>query len=214
MMKYALKYGCICFAFMFFVLSHIGANAQNGPKLLLKQHYKMSYFKKDYIVGIEAKGEGKYDLYINAEPLFVDHSDEMGIIVEHADIPAFLSYLRSVRNKYVNWIKVAHSNKVRSYSKEIPSQYTAHVYYRYQGYYFFQRGNQMQAWFTVDKNGNTYLKMSTRNYIADKVRNGGRFNMTFVSVGEIDELIRLVANSEKSYQAHQTEEMRLDALFQ
>ena len=104
------------------MLSHIGANAQNGPKLLLKQHYKMSYFKKDYIVGIEAKGEGKYDLYINAEPLFVDHSDEMGIIVEHADIPAFLSYLRSVRNKYVNWIKVAHSNKVRSYSKEIPSR--------------------------------------------------------------------------------------------
>jgi hypothetical protein len=38
--------------------------------------------------------------------------------------------------------------------------------------------------------------------------------MTFVSIGEIDELIRLIANSEKEYHAHQTEEMRLDALFQ
>lgn len=188
--------------------------AQNGPKLMLKQHYKMSFFKKSYIVGMEAKPGGTYDLYVNAEPMFVDHSDEMGIVVEHSDIPKFLSYLRTVRNKYASWIKVAHGNKVRSYSKEIPCQYTAHVYYRHQGYYYFQKGNAMQAWFTVDKNGNTYLKMSTRNFIADKVRNGGRFNMTFVSIGEIDELIRLIANSEKEYHAHQTEEMRLDALFQ
>ncbi len=204
----------ILFVLLLSVFAVAEVECQNGPKLMLKQRYTMSYFKESYIVGMEACRDGGFNLYVNAEPMFIDHSDEMGIVVEDNDRKKFLSYLRQARAKYATWSKVARDHKVLSYSKEIPVNYTAYVYYRYNGYYYFQRGNAMQTWFTVDSKGKTYLKMSTRKLVADGKKNGGRFNMTFCTLGEIDKLISIIANSEEEFEKNQTEEMRRDALFQ
>ena len=61
--------------------------------------------------------------------------------------------------------------------------------------------------------------MTTTKYVADGRRSGGRFKMVFSSIGEIDNLIKIVSQSggkleEKRKQQAAESSDPIDALFQ
>ncbi len=206
-----------CILFLFLCVTYaIGQNT--GPKVKLKWSYKMSAFGKSYLVGAEDNG-GAYNLYICGEPMFVDMSDEIGILVEYKDIAKFTNFLRNVRNKYSQWNRVAKEHDVKNFYKELAFKYTGCAFYRSKGQYYKVTNVQLDTWFYVDINGHTKIKMTTTKYVADGRRSGGRFKMVFSSIGEIDNLIKIVSQSggkleEKRKQQAAESSDPIDALFQ
>ncbi|MBO7337067.1 MAG: hypothetical protein ILP23_04720 [Paludibacteraceae bacterium] len=184
----------------------------------LKWSYKMAAFGKSYLVGAEDNGSD-YNLYICGEPMFVDMSDEIGILVEHKDISKFNTYLKNVRNKFAQWNKIAKEHNVKNFYKDLAFKYTGCAFYRNKGQYYKVTNIQLDTWFYVDINGSTKIKITTTKYVADGRRSGGRFKIVFSSLAEIDNLIKIVSQSggkleEKRRQQSSESNDPIDALFQ
>ena len=135
--------------------------------------YTMSFFEgKNYdILATEPKVE-KFDIYITVEG---EHSyDNVKISVSNRDLEAFKSTLIQVRDKYLEWEKIAKENNVKDTHKDFPYSFRNVDVAWHGSKWFFAFKKTFTPVFFVFKDGdcamvlNKKVVSSTNEYIDQK----------------------------------------------
>lgn len=164
------------------VFCAIGLNAEK-----VVATYSLSYFNKTYDIEASEIKNDKFSVYIGVS---AEHSSTEAMIeVESGKLVEFKQALLQMRDKYVEWSKVAKENNVKDMSKEMDISFPSTTICWKGSKWFFSFGQRLTPRFLILDDGRfvvTFVKKvtaSSNEYIDEKIY------WVFSDPKEIDELI-------------------------
>ena len=167
---------------MLCVFCVVGLNAEK-----VVDTYTLSYFNKTYDIEASEIKNDKFSVYIgvNAER----NSTKAMIEVNSENLEEFNQALRQMKDKFVDWSRVAKENNVKEMSKEMEITFPSISICWLGSKWFFSFGEKLKPKFLILDNGNFvvsfYKKVtaSSNEYIDEKIY------WVFSDSKEIDELV-------------------------
>ncbi len=181
-------------------------------------HFTMSAFKQEsgsnYVCNVTAKvSNGRFIEYTGCTifPYTKTPNAKVRISIDAQEIPRFVDFLTRVRDKFVEWDSIAHSNHVTGFSKRMPVEMKSQggiwtIYYvdnrpPRSSFDMNKKWEYLIPFFFVDQDGNSRVEWSTSKL--EYSAKGGRFGLgntveiercgggefAFSSVKEIQSLI-------------------------
>jgi hypothetical protein len=152
-------------------------------------HYSMSYFGKENLkIKANKPEDNAFTLYIQIAGEYED--DEVYMSVRSQYLDSFRNSLIIIRDKYVEWSKVAVDNKITNMSKEFPCQLSNISYAWYSSQWWFSYTTNITPLFIVMEDGQkialAYKEVVSRNnkYVDQTTY------LVFKTVAEIEALIK------------------------
>lgn len=155
--------------------------------------YSMSYFDgKVYDVETTDVSNGEFTYYIYCETK--DRHDQIGFSLKNNQISDFVSQLRLIKEKFIEWKKTAEDNNIKSFDKNFDVNFqSVGTFWLYGSKWCFSRV-KFKPYFKVTDSGTTHvvfsagqMKASTNEYMTTK-----GFYIVFSSTEEIDSFIEAI----------------------
>ena len=151
-------------------------------------HYSMSYFGKENLkIKANKPEDNAFTFYIQIAGEYED--DEVYMSVNSQNLDTFRNSLKTIRDKYVEWSKVAVDNNITNMSKEFPCQLSNISYAWYSTQWWFSYTTNITPLFIVMEDGQkivlAYKEVVSRSnqYVDQKAY------LVFKTVAEIEALI-------------------------
>lgn len=148
--------------------------------------YRLSYFDKEYDIKVSELKNGKFTVYIHTES---KGSSQSTLLVESNDLENFITALQTMKDKYVEWSRVAKDNNVTEMSKEIEVKFPKTTVAWFGSKWYFSFDKKLQPRFVIMDDGThvasivTKFTSSSNRYIDETIY------WVFSDPSDIDDLI-------------------------
>lgn len=150
--------------------------------------YTLSFFNKSFNVEAGVINKGKFPIYID---VVGETSEKAYISVDSKDLEKFKQSLLSMKDKYIEWSKIATDNNVSEMSKFMDIKFPPVAIFWETSKIHFSVNNKLNPVFSVSESGHSAIiavptKSATNRYITENIY------WAFSTPEEIDELISLL----------------------
>lgn len=135
-------------------------------------NYQNSYFGKKYSIEASQKNGKINDVYIEID---AKNSKTAYLLVEGKDLEIFKTALELVRDKYIDWVKIAKDNNVTEMEKEFDIKFPSVSIAWYGSKWWFSFGKKMKMRFSILDSGKMVavwapkVTASTNEYIDERI---------------------------------------------